>query len=111
MLRILLFILCFSFKVYASAIDVSSVATAGNGSAASPWTGWDTVISWVGEQEYRFPGGVYAYATSPRNAELEAVSPLVDMLIKSKTCTKTHIKLLQILTSKLRAKRQYGRTE
>lgn len=63
--KVLLWLSCFSASAISSAINVSSVATAGDGSAVSPWTGWDTAITWVGEQQYNFPGGVYAFCNSP----------------------------------------------
>jgi hypothetical protein len=56
---------CFSLSIQATPIDVSQLATSGNGSQASCWQGWDTAVTWVGEQEYYFPSGVYCYSTSP----------------------------------------------
>lgn len=51
---------------YVSAeIEVSSYATAGSGTALSPWTGWETAIVWSAFTRYRFRSGHYAYATSP----------------------------------------------
>jgi hypothetical protein len=47
------------------AIDVSRFATGGDGSAANPFTGWDTRIIWAASKHYHFPSGVYSYATAP----------------------------------------------
>lgn len=49
-------------------IDVSQSATGGSGTAANPWTGWDTAISWTADTTYYFPKGVYAYSASPNFA-------------------------------------------
>lgn len=46
-------------------VDVSRAATAGLGTFASPWTGWDTAITWAERTTYRFPSGVYGYTVSP----------------------------------------------
>jgi hypothetical protein len=58
-------IIFFSLSIQATPIDVSQLAIAGMGTVASPWTGWDTAVTWVGEQEYYFPGGIYCYSVSP----------------------------------------------
>jgi hypothetical protein len=50
-------------------IDVSTYSTAGDGSAANPFVGWDTACPWAPDTEFFFPkvlsGGYYAYTTSP----------------------------------------------
>lgn len=46
-------------------VDVASYATGGAGTEASPWTGWDTAITWSEFTRYRFRSGYYSYATSP----------------------------------------------
>lgn len=43
-------------------IDVSKLATGGNGSSANPWTGWDTAVAWAASQTYYFPSGTYSFA-------------------------------------------------
>lgn len=48
-----------------SAIDVSSKATGGNGTAAAPWTGWDTAITWKSEVDYKFASGWFSLVSSP----------------------------------------------
>jgi hypothetical protein len=48
-----------------SETDVASKATAGAGTSVSPWTGWDTAITWSAFTRYRFRSGHYSYATSP----------------------------------------------
>jgi hypothetical protein len=48
-----------------SVVDVASQATAGDGTEADPWTGWDTAIAWAARTEYRFRTGWFAYASSP----------------------------------------------
>jgi hypothetical protein len=44
---------------------VSKKATGGNGSSGSPWTGWDTAITWAGGIDYKFDAGFYSLASSP----------------------------------------------
>src|SRR5262245_45661629 len=51
-----------------SATDVAAYATAGDGSAANPWTGWDTACPWAAETAFFFRKGIFAYATSPNYA-------------------------------------------
>lgn len=46
-------------------VPVSLFATGGLGTSASPWTGWDTAITWSARTEYFFRSGWYSYATSP----------------------------------------------
>jgi hypothetical protein len=46
-------------------VYVNAQATAGAGTSGSPWTGWDTAITWSANTEYYFPNGYYSYATSP----------------------------------------------
>lgn len=48
-----------------SGIDVSSFATGGDGTVGSPWTGWDTALTFVEHTTYHYRKGHYAYATSP----------------------------------------------
>ncbi len=48
-----------------TSVDVASFATAGTGSAGSPWTGWDTAITWSARTRYVFRTGYFAFATSP----------------------------------------------
>lgn len=48
-----------------NAVYVNQQATGGSGTGGSPWTGWDTAITWTANTEYRFPAGYYSYATSP----------------------------------------------
>lgn len=50
-------------------INVSTRATAGLGTLASPWTGWDTAITWSEYTAYYFPTGYYAFATWPNTAK------------------------------------------
>lgn len=50
--------------------NVAQMATAGSGTYADPWTGWDTVLeaTLVASklaQTFRFPSGVYGYSVSP----------------------------------------------
>jgi|ERR1041385_2400390 hypothetical protein len=49
-------------------VDVSAFATGGSGTSGSPWTGWDTAITWTAFTEYHFRKGYFAYATSPNFA-------------------------------------------
>lgn len=49
----------------ASGVDVASFATAGAGTQGSPWTGWDTAITWAARTRYNCRSGYYAYATAP----------------------------------------------
>lgn len=58
-------LLTFWAAIAAAGINVSLAATGGSGTAASPWTGWDTAITWSAETQYDFPSGVYAYSSSP----------------------------------------------
>ena len=44
---------------------VNDAATSGAGTEGSPWTGWDTAITWTAWTEYRFAKGYYSYAASP----------------------------------------------
>jgi hypothetical protein len=46
-------------------VDVANYATAGAGTSGSPWTGWDTAITWASFTTYRFRTGYYAFAASP----------------------------------------------
>jgi hypothetical protein len=50
-------------------VFVHKHATAGDGSIARPYTGWDTKVPWVSGWRYIFKGtnerGYYAYATTP----------------------------------------------
>lgn len=50
-------------------VSVQGFVTGGAGTAASPWTGWDTGITWSANTQYDFLDGVYAYATSPNFAK------------------------------------------
>ena len=48
---------------------VSRFATGGAGTSDSPWTGWDTAITWAADTTYKFSAGEYfAYSTSPNFA-------------------------------------------
>jgi hypothetical protein len=42
-------------------VDVAAAATGGDGTSGSPWTGWDTAITWAARTEYRFRAGFYAH--------------------------------------------------
>jgi len=46
-------------------VNVNSYATAGAGTSASPWTGWDTAITWTPDVTYFSPEGWYSLASSP----------------------------------------------
>lgn len=46
-------------------VDVNDYVTGGLGTLASPWTGWDTAITWTTKTTYIFRDGYYSYATSP----------------------------------------------
>lgn len=48
-----------------SPVQVNNYASGGIGTSASPWTGWDTTITWAANTSYYFPSGYYSYATSP----------------------------------------------
>lgn len=54
-----------SFYAFGGAVSVSAFATGGSGTSVSPWTGWDTAITWTAFTSYHFRSGYYAYATSP----------------------------------------------
>ena len=45
--------------------NVAQKATGGTGAIGSPWTGWDTAITWTAGVTYYAPAGFYSYATSP----------------------------------------------
>lgn len=46
-------------------VNVRDLSTAGAGTSASPWTGWDTALSsWQGNTRYDFPAGHYRW-TAP----------------------------------------------
>jgi hypothetical protein len=49
-----------------AALDVASAATGGNGTGASPWTGWDTLFAsgGVAGTVYHFEPGHYAFTTT-----------------------------------------------
>lgn len=51
---------------------VSRWVTGGDGSAGSPWTGWDTALAWQPDTSYIFPAGTYSYATAPNWAHNNA---------------------------------------
>src|SRR5262245_24411135 len=42
-----------------------SAAAKGEGTAAKPWTGWDTAIIWSPNTTYFFEAGYYSYGSSP----------------------------------------------
>ncbi len=46
-------------------VSVSAAATGGEGTAASPWTGWDSAIQWSENTTYLFEPGYYSYSSSP----------------------------------------------
>ena len=48
-----------------AAVEVAQFASAGNGTRADPWRGWDTAITWTGETEYFFRTGYFSYSVSP----------------------------------------------
>lgn len=48
-----------------AAVDVASRATGGSGTAANPWTGWDTAFEWTANTEYLFRSGHFRYGRSP----------------------------------------------
>lgn len=50
-------------------VDVKRFASAGNGTSASPWTGWDTAITWTAGVQYDFDDGFYDYNSSPNFAK------------------------------------------
>lgn len=60
-------------------INVSHFATGGAGTLASPWTGWDTAITWAAESAYFFPPhadgskAYYAFATCPNWGALKGI--------------------------------------
>jgi Periplasmic copper-binding protein (NosD) len=45
-------------------IDVSSYATAGDGSRVAPWIGWDAATPWSDGRTFRFPAGVYRHSNT-----------------------------------------------
>lgn len=45
-------------------VDVRDFATGGNGTAESPWIGWDTAITWQSNTVYRFAAGYFALANT-----------------------------------------------
>lgn len=49
-------------------VTVNNFVTGGNGTAALPWTGWDTAIQWSADTRYDFLEGYYAYTESPNFA-------------------------------------------
>lgn len=49
-------------------VDVHEYVSGGAGTAASPWTGWDTAIAWAAGTQYDFRDGYYAYQNSPNFA-------------------------------------------
>lgn len=53
-----------SFGESSGSIDVRCFAKSGLGTTASPWTGWDTAITWAGKKEFKFPAGVYSHSAS-----------------------------------------------
>jgi len=64
LLRLLALALILASRAF-GAIEVSSVATAGDGlSVSSAWTGWDTALIWTG-QEYHFKGGFFKCENFP----------------------------------------------
>lgn len=47
-----------------TALNVAGFATGGNGTQGSPWTGWDTRITWTADTKYTFsPGQYYRFST------------------------------------------------
>lgn len=45
-------------------VNVRDLSTAGLGTSASPWTGWDTALtSWAGTTRYDFPAGHFRWST------------------------------------------------
>ena len=50
---------------FAVNVNVSAYATSGSGTTGSPWTGWDTAITWTEGVAYNFPPGVYSYTSAP----------------------------------------------
>lgn len=48
------------------AVNVRDFARGGDGTPGSPWTGWDTAITWSPYTSYLFSDGWYAYTTSPQ---------------------------------------------
>lgn len=68
-LKVLLIIILLSLAAYAAPVNVASLATSGNGTAANPFTGWET-LTVQPQTEYKFdcpnPGPCwFAYNTSP----------------------------------------------
>lgn len=52
-IKLCITILFFSTYLLAE-VKVSNSATSGNGTLASPWTGWDTAINFVADTQYKF---------------------------------------------------------
>lgn len=48
-----------------SSVRVWEYATGGLGTVASPWTGWDTAISWAADVDYDFGDDAYRLVSSP----------------------------------------------
>ncbi|HKR62621.1 MAG TPA: hypothetical protein VJZ00_02725 [Thermoanaerobaculia bacterium] len=59
------FVFCVASVASAAVVDVASFATSGSGTEVSPYTGWDTAITWQARTEYHFKTGVYSYSTCP----------------------------------------------
>jgi hypothetical protein len=51
---------------FGKTVHVRNYATAGLGTQASPWTGWDTAVTWSPYTTYEFADGWYSYSTSPQ---------------------------------------------
>lgn len=54
-------------------INVAQAATGGIGTSGSPWTGWETAITWTSGKTYYFQGGTFAMASDPAWANLSNI--------------------------------------
>ena len=64
-LKVFLLSLFLSLSIYAAPVQVASLATSGNGTAASPWLGWESLAVVDGVQYIFNNGEWYACAISP----------------------------------------------
>ncbi|HWQ36946.1 MAG TPA: right-handed parallel beta-helix repeat-containing protein [Blastocatellia bacterium] len=46
-------------------VNVKRFVTGGSGTSDSPWTGWETQVTWQADTTYYFPAGTYGVATAP----------------------------------------------
>jgi hypothetical protein len=45
-------------------VNVLDYISGGTGTDGDPYTGWDTAVTWAADTEYKFPAGVFQYATT-----------------------------------------------